>query len=598
MLLFSIGVVLLVVSFFTPDFLQIYLVGLSYVILTYPIVLNMYETIKKHCFWSEFTLMFLATIIAFLIGKIHEATIVVLLYRIGEYISDTTIETTKHSVLAFLKREDGIMTRKDGSKVNSKKLSIGDILTVEPGEKIPVDGIIKKGTSDLDISLLSGELVPRRVEETDMVFSGSINLTNTLKIEVTKSYSESTINKITKLAADLNEDDGIEFSFFKTFIRWYTPFILLASLSLFLIPTIFYNGEAQVWGYRALIFLVVACPCAFVISIPLGYLTAIYASSKRGVLVTERKSFDYLTKIKTAAFDKTGTLTKGNFKILKVKSKLITEDEFLKIVAHAVYYSKDPITSIIKKTYVDEINEEEISNFKETIDSGIEVTIKNQKVLIGNIGFMQEKHIAYPESNDIGIELIVAVENIYIGALVISDEMKENVCDLANDLKNMGVKKTAILSGDRKDIVEKFGCRLKMDQSYGELLPEEKVNLINHFKTDGITFFIGDGVNDVPVLTAADIGIAMGIGGSDAAIEVSDIIIMNDDPYKIVEIMKVAKFVKNVISENITFAFVIKLLVLIFAGLGYISMWMAIFSDVGVTLICILNTLRIMRYIN
>lgn len=598
MLLYSIGVVLYVVSFFIPTELAFYSVALSYVIVTYPILLLMIHRIRKQQFLNEFVFMFIATITCFLIGKIYEATFVILLYRIGEFIREKAISVTKASVLSFLKREQDVILLKDGSSVETSQVSIGEILTIEPGKKILVDGIVRNGTTDLDVSALTGELIPKRVTNADEVQAGAINLTNPIEIEVTNALKPSAITKITELANHLEELNTTSTPFFKSLIRFYTPFVLLLTLALLLLPTLFFDGEFHIWGYRALVLLIVACPCVFLLSIPLGYLAGIYASSKKGVIVTGGTYFDFLTKVVNAAFDKTGTLTKGNFKIRDILTTGMEKQEFLEMAAYAVYYSKDPLFSIIKKSYMDEIDDNRIGSFLETEDSGIEVFVDEKKVLFGNASFLKEKGHSVPETNEIGIELYLIVDQHYIGTIVISDCLKDNVCGLANDLRNMGVSKSIILSGDRKDIVEKFGRRLKMDESYGELSSVEKANLIKEKKQEGITFFVGDGVNDAPVLKLADIGIAMGSSGSDEAIQSADIILMKDDPYQVVELMKISKFVKSVIFENLLFSLTIKLLVLLFASLGYVSMGSAIFADVGVTLLCMLNTLRIMRYLN
>lgn len=593
-----IGMILFVISFFVKDDLAILFSILSYLCFAYYIFIEMLHHLKKGIIFDENVLMFIATIGALIIGEYHEAVMVILLYQIGEYLSDRAIDKSKASIMNLMDLRSDKARRLDGTEVSPDKIKIGEIILIKPGEKIPLDGIVTKGTSRVDTSSLTGEATPRKVGINDNIMSGVINLSGVLEIKVTKLFSESTVNKILKLMEHSIEMKTETEKFITKFAQVYTPIIVLAAILLTCIPVVFFNQELVVWGYRSLIFLVVSCPCALIISVPLGYFIGIGTCSKNGVLVKGTASFEKLVSFNYALFDKTGTLTKGSFQITKIIPLYCKEKDVLEYAAYAEVHSNHPIATAIKEKYGQSIPEGSITDYEEIAGKGIKAKRGEEQIIVGNGVLFDELKIKYPKVEFMGTIVLVAVNNEYIGTLVVSDEMKENSKIIANDLRNMGIKKVIMLSGDRSEIVKKVGQILQMDESYAELLPQDKVALVERFKETGTTLFMGDGINDAPVLALSDIGVSMGGLGSDAAIEASDIVIMNDDPYKIIHAIKVSKFTKYIVKENIFFALLMKFLVLGFSLFGAINMWVAIFADVGVTLLAVLNALRIIKHTN
>lgn len=589
-----IGLILFISTFIIKNNVNIILIYISYILMAYNIILNMVDNIKNKEFFDENTLMFIATIGALIIGQNHEAIIVVLLYQIGELLSDRAVVKTKDSIIKLMDLRTDIAHLKDGVDINPEDIKINDIIIVKPGEKIPLDGVVVNGESEIDTKSLTGESTPKIVKKNDEVLSGSINMTGVIEIKITKLYNESTVYKILELMENASIRKTKTEKFITKFSKIYTPIVVVLAILLTLIPVLL-GQDFNIWIYRSLTFLVISCPCALVISIPLGFFVGIGRCSKNGILVKGSNELEKLDSIDVVVFDKTGTLTKGSFSITKIIPLNKTKKELLKYAAYAEFYSNHPIASAIKKEYKGKIDEKLISNYKEISGKGIKLKVENEQITVGNTSLFEQEKIIYPKVEFIGTVVLVAVNNEYIGTIVISDELKENSMKIANDLRNIGIKKVVMLSGDNHKIVTKVGKKLKMDESYAELLPTDKVEILKEIKKQANVLFMGDGINDAPVLALSDLGVSMGGVGSDAAIEACDIVIMNDDPYKIIEAIEISGITKKTIKQNIIFAISIKILILILSGFGIINMWLAVFADVGVTLISVLNSLKVIR---
>lgn len=588
------GIVLLVLNFL----IKFKLIGyVCYILLAWDIILNTFKNLKKGEIFDENFLMLVATFGALLIGDINEAIIVVLLYQIGESLSDRAVDKSKDKIIELMDLRSEKIRLKNGKLIQPEEIKIDDVITVNPGEKIPVDGIVIKGPGELDTKSLTGESMPITVGVDSKVLSGSINMNTTLDIKVTTSYFESTSSKIIDLIENANEKKSRTEKFITRFSKIYTPIVVGLALLLTLIPVVFLGKELDVWLYRSLVFLVVSCPCALVISVPLGFFVGIGAASKKGILFKGASELENVSSIDTVVFDKTGTLTKGNFKVTKVIPEYITKEELLKYVAYAESNSNHPIASAIKEVYTDEIDKDLISNYKEISGKGISLQIDGEEILVGNRSLLDEYKIKYPKIEFIGTVVLIAKNNEYVGTIVIGDEIKEGVDKLVINLKENGIKKVIMLSGDNAEIVKKVGRNLKMDESYAELLPADKVELVSEFKKNSKVLFIGDGINDAPVITLADIGVSMGGIGSDATLEASDIVIMNDNPSKLIDAIKISEITKKIVKQNIAFAIAVKIIILLLSMFGITNMWLAIFADVGVTLLTVLNSLRIFKKI-
>lgn len=589
-----IGLILFISSFFIKSNVNIILIYISYILIAYNIILNMVDNIKNKEFFDENTLMFIATIGALMIGENHEAIIVVLLYQIGELLSDRAVIKSKDSIIKLMDLRTDIAHLKNGADINPENIEINDVIIVKPGEKIPLDGIVVNGESEIDTKSLTGESIPKVVRKNDEVLSGTINMTGVIEIKVTKLYNESTVYKILELMESASERKTKTEKFITKFSKVYTPIVVVFAILLTLIPVLL-GEEFNVWIYRSLTFLVISCPCALVISIPLGFFVGIGRCSKNGILVKGSNELEKLDSIDTVVFDKTGTLTKGNFSITKVIPLNKTKKELLKYAAYAEFYSNHPIASAIKKEYKGKVDEKFISNYQEISGKGIKLKVENDQIIVGNASLFEQENIVYPKVEFIGTVVLVAVNGEYIGTIVISDELKENSINIANDLRNIGIKKVVMLSGDNHEIVRKIGKKLKMDESYAELLPTDKVDILTEIKKDANVLFMGDGINDAPVLALSDLGVSMGGVGSDAAIEACDIVIMNDDPYKIIEAIEISGITKKTVKQNIIFSIFVKILILILSAIGITNMWLAVFADVGVTLLAVLNSLKIIK---
>ncbi len=575
----------------------------AYIIVGFEILKKAIKNIFKGKIFDENFLMAVATIGAFAIGEFPEAVAVMLFYQIGESFQDYAVDKSKKSIVSLMDiRPDyaNVYKNEKIEKVNPEEVKIGETIIVKPGEKIPLDGRIIEGTTTLDTKALTGESLPREAKTGEKVLSGCINLNGVIKIEVEKAYGESTVSKILDLVENASSKKSKSENFITKFAKYYTPIVVIIALILAIVPPLVISGATfSDWIYRALSFLVVSCPCALVISIPLSFFGGIGGASKMGVLIKGSNYLEALSNLEIAVFDKTGTLTKGIFEVQKVEPVEISKEELLKISAYAENYSNHPISKSIKQAYKKEIDEEQIINYEELSGLGTVATVNNQEILVGNEKLMQEKGINFEECTDIGTILYVAIDKKYVGYILIADTIKEDAKKTIEDLKKNGVKQTVMLTGDKKEVGESIAKQIGMDKVYTELLPTDKVQKVEELlktRTEkGKLAFVGDGINDAPALALADIGIAMGGLGADSAIEAADIVIMTDEPSKIVKSIKLSKKTMRIVKENIIFAIAIKILVLILSALGISTMWEAVFADVGVSIIAIINALRALK---
>lgn len=572
----------------------------AYLIVGLEIIIKAIKNIFKGEVFDEHFLMAVATIGAFAIGEFPEAVAVMLFYQIGELFQDYAVDKSKESITNLMDIRPDVAVVKRNGKLETLKpetVKIGEEIVVKPGEKIPLDGTIIDGSSMLDTSALTGESVPRSAKIGEKVLSGCINQSGVLTIKVEKEFGESTVSKILDLVENASNKKSKSENFITKFAKIYTPTVVGIAVLLAIIPPFLLNwGSFSEWLERALTFLVVSCPCALVISIPLGFFGGIGGASRKGVLIKGSNYLELLSKTDIFVFDKTGTLTEGVFEVQKINPVDISEEELLKIAAYAESYSNHPISASIKKAYQKEINQEIIEKTEEISGKGIISQIENKTVVIGNNKIMQEKGIEYKECNDIGTILYVAINNKFEGSIVIADKIKEDAKQTIQGLKRNNVSKTVMLTGDKKEIAEKVAKQIEIGEVYTDLLPDQKVEKVEELmkqKTEkGKLAFVGDGINDAPVLAISDIGIAMGGLGSDAAIEAADIVIMNDKPSKILEAIKISNKTMRIVKQNIIFAISVKILVLILGACGIATMWEAVFADVGVSFIAILNSLR------
>ena len=576
---------------------------ISYLIVGLSILKKAVRNIFRGKVFDENFLMAVATLGAFGVGEFPEAVAVMLFYQIGELFQSYAVDKSRKSISSLMDiRPDYANVLRDGKeeKIDPDEVKIGETIVVKPGEKIPLDGIIIEGTTMLDTKALTGESVPVEAKENDEVLSGSINESGKILVKVSKEYGESTVSKILDLVENASSKKSKSENFITKFAKYYTPTVVIIAVILAVVPPfIFKDTSFTEWIYRALSFLVVSCPCALVISIPLSFFGGIGGASKMGILIKGSNYLEALASTEIAVFDKTGTLTKGVFEVQKIETNNIGKDELLEIAAYAENYSNHPIAKSIKNAYKKDIDTNRIKNIKEISGHGISVTIDDKNVLIGNEKLMEENKIKYTKSEDVGTILYVAINNEYKGLIIISDEIKEDSKELVKNLKNLGVKKTVMLTGDKKTVGEDVGEKLGLDEVYTELLPDgkvEKVEKLMREKTEkGKLVFVGDGINDSPVLAMSDIGIAMGALGSDAAIEAADVVIMTDEPSKIADAIGLSRKTMKIVKENIVFAIFVKVLVLILTAIGLSTMWEAVFADVGVSIIAIINALRMLK---
>ena len=575
----------------------------SYLIVGFEILRKAVRNIFRGKVFDENFLMAIATLGAFVIGEFPEAVAVMLFYQVGELFQSYAVDKSRKSIASLMDiRPDyaNIVRDEKEEKVSPEEVKIGETILVKPGEKIPLDGLVIEGKTTLDTKALTGESVPREVVEGEQVLSGCINLNGVIKIKVTKEFGESTVSKILDLVENASSKKAKSENFITKFASYYTPIVVVIAVILAIIPPLIIEGaNFQDWLYRALSFLVVSCPCALVISIPLSFFGGIGGASKMGVLIKGSNYLEALSNAEIMVFDKTGTLTEGVFEVQNVEPIGTSKEELLKVAAYAEYYSNHPISKSIKKAYNKEIDEKEIIDSQEISGKGIEAKIDNQNVLAGNEKLMNEKGVEYTKCTHVGSVVYAAIDGKYVGHIVIADKIKEDAKRTIDELKKNNIKQTVMLTGDRKNIGEAVAKEVGIDKVYAELLPDGKVEKVEELlKTKsqkGKLAFVGDGINDAPVLAIADIGIAMGGLGADSAIEAADIVIMTDQPSKIISAMKLSKKTIRIVKENIIFAIAVKVLVLILTAFGLSSMWQAVFADIGVSVIAILNALRALR---
>lgn len=572
----------------------------SYLIVGLEVVIEAVENIFKGEIFDENFLMAIATIGAFAVGEFPEAATVMILYQIGELFQDYAVDKSRKSISSLMDiRPDYANVKRENEvlKVSPEEVKIGELIVVKPGEKVPLDGEIVEGKSMLDTSSLTGESMPQDANAGDNVLSGCINKSGLLTIKTTKEFGESTVSKILDLVENASNKKSKSENFITKFAKYYTPAVVIIAVILAVIPPIIIKDAVFTdWLYRALTFLVVSCPCALVISIPLGFFGGIGGASKEGILVKGSNYLEALAQTEIVVFDKTGTLTQGIFEVQKIEAFGIEKEELLELAAYAENHSNHPISLSVKDAYKNKIDMQKITQTEEIAGLGVKAIIDGRQVLVGNDKLMEQAKINYEKSTDIGTILYVAIDNKFVGYIVIADKIKEDAKMAIEVLKKNGIKKTVMLTGDKKQVGEHVADILGLDEVYTELLPDGKVEkveeLLKQKSEKGKLVFVGDGINDAPVLALADIGIAMGGLGSDAAIEAADVVIMTDEPSKIGNAMKISKKTMRIVRENIIFSLAVKLVVLILAAYGLSTMWAAVFADVGVSVIAILNSLR------
>lgn len=578
----------------------IYLI--AYVIAGYDVVFKALRNIIRGKVFDENFLMTIATIGAFAIGEFPEAVAVMLFYQVGELFQSYAVDKSRKSVASLMDiRPDYANVYRKGivQKINPSEVNIGETILIKPGEKIPLDGTVINGESRLNTLALTGETLPRKVGPGDEVLSGCINSDGTLKVKVIKEFKESTVSKILDLVENASSRKSKSENFISKFAKYYTPIVVVIAIILAIIPPLITGEEFSKWLYRALSFLVVSCPCALVISVPLSFFGGIGAASKIGVLVKGSNYLETLANTETIVCDKTGTLTEGVFKVQKIEGVNYNNDELLKYTAYAENYSNHPISRAVKEAYGKVIDEKLITDTKEISGKGVIAKVDRKNVLVGNEKLMQENNIEYQKSKEVGTVIYIAINNNFAGTITIKDKIKEDAYKAMNLFKNNNVKKIVMLTGDREVISEEVANKLKIDEYHAELLPQDKVELVQKLisqKTkEGKVVFVGDGINDAPVLALSDIGVAMGGLGSDAAIEAADVVIMTDEPSKIASAINISKRTMNIVKQNIVFAITIKIGVLVLSALGLATMWAAVFADVGVSVLAILNALRVLK---
>ena len=597
--LFAIGLI-----FNLPNWLSLSIFITSYIIVGGQVVLSAIKNVLRGQVFDENFLMSIATIGAFLIGELPEAVAVMLFYNIGEFFQDMAVDRSRKSISELMNIRPDYANLRVGSdikQVTPEEVSIGDIIIIKPGEKIPLDGTVIEGYSTIDTSALTGESIPRDVNPSSDVLSGFININGLLTVEVTREFSESTVSKILDLVQNASSKKAPTENFITKFARYYTPIVVIIATLIAILPPLLVTGaEFSDWIYRALVFLVISCPCALVVSIPLGFFGGIGRASKSGILVKGSNYLEALNSVETIIFDKTGTLTKGMFTVTEIQSiNNYSKDELLKYAAYAESLSNHPIATSILKAYKLEVDNNKIENYEEIPGYGTRVRFEGKDILAGNSKLMNQENITHSHVETIGTIVHISVNKDYAGYILISDEIKEDSAEAIKSLKSIGVKKTIMLTGDLKVVGDNIGKLIGIDEVYSELLPTDKVEKLEYIdkqkSANKKIIFVGDGINDAPVLARADIGIAMGGLGSDAAIEAADIVIMTDEPSKIATAIKIAKRTRKIVWQNIILAMGVKVIFLILGAFGVASLWEAVFADVGVALLAVLNAMRVMK---
>lgn len=581
------------------QWLKIALFFMSYISIGYEVIFEAIENIKNKEFLGEEFLMVIASIGAFTIGEYPEAIGVILFFQVGEIFEEYAEDKSKKSIESLMNLKPDIANVKEGNNVITKKpeeVKIGDIIVVKPGERVPLDGTVISGEALIDTSALTGESVPRAVSANSEILSGVINTNGVLEIKVTKEFKESTLSKILDLVENAGEKKAHTEKFITKFAKVYTPTVIILAVLIFVIPTLILKMDFNTWLYRALAFLVTSCPCALVVSVPLSFFGGIGGASRKGILVKGSNYLELLANIDTVVFDKTGTLTKGNFKVQNINA-IGSKDELLETAAYIESFSNHPIAKSILESYGKEVDKQKITEYEEISGHGVTALVDGKKVFLGNSKLMEKIGIKVQEEKNAATVVYIAIDGEYAGKIEIADEIKEDAKLAINNLKKQGIKKVVMLTGDRKQVGEEVAKKLNIDNVFTELLPTDKVEKLQELlngKNQGVAF-VGDGLNDAPVLAMADVGIAMGGYGTDAAIEAADVVIMTDEPSKICEAIKTARKTIKISKENITFAIGVKILVLLLVFLGIAKMWEAVFADVGVTVLATLNALRTLK---
>jgi len=582
-----------------PEYPELILFLIAYLIIGIDILEKAVRNITRGQVFDENFLMAIATIGAFCLGEYAEGVAVMLFYQVGELFQSYAVSKSRRSIADLMDiRPDYANVMRDGSlvQVDPEEVQVGNIIIVKPGERIPLDGIIEEGSSSLDTAALTGESVPREVGAGENVISGCINQTGRLTIRVSKEFGESTVAKILELVENASDKKSKSENFITRFARYYTPLVVIAAAILAILPPLITGQSFNIWIQRALTFLVISCPCALVISVPLSFFGGIGGASKSGVLVKGSNYLEALANTEIVVFDKTGTLTKGNFVVSEIYSKQMSKQELIRLAAYAEDYSSHPIAISIKKAFGKNVDNSQIKDTTEVAGQGVRAVINGKIILAGNTRLMNTNHITYDDNTSAGTVVHLAVDGEYAGYIRIEDEIKPDSRQAILDLKAAGIKQTVMLTGDSDAVGKKVAAALNLDKAYTELLPADKVEqlekLMHQKSQKGMLAFVGDGINDAPVLARADIGIAMGGLGSDAAIEAADVVIMTDEPSKIATVMKISKKTLRIVRQNIIFALGVKGIVLILGALGFATMWAAVFADVGVSVIAIINAMR------
>ncbi len=571
-----------------------------YIIIGHKVLIKMVQNIQRGNLFDENFLMSIATLGAFLLGEFPEAVAVMLFYQIGEYFQDKATSQSRQSIARLMDIRSDKAWRLEGGEtvqVDPETVRVADHILVKPGEKVPLDGLVREGRSILDTSALTGESLPREIGVGEDITSGVINLTSPLVIEVRKTFSQSTVNKILELVENASNKKAETERMITRFSRVYTPVVVGIAFLLASLPPLLGLGEWSTWLYRALTFLVISCPCALAVSVPMSFFGGLGGASKLGVLVKGGNYLEALAKLDTVVFDKTGTITKGIFAVDTVVNAEGIEDNILYLAAHLESYSNHPIANSIRTAYGQEVDENRVSQITELPGQGMSGRIDGRQLYLGNARLMEVQGIAYPAIDSTGTVLYLAEDSHFLGYFLITDQVKETSIEALKDLQAVGIKKTVLLSGDRQAVVDEFAQQFAFNDAFGDCLPQDKVSTFEEILTQSqqAVAFVGDGVNDAPVLARADVGIAMGGLGSDAAIESADVVLMDDDLGKLPQVIRLAKKTVRIAQQNMTLAIVVKLIFLVLSGLGISNMWEAIFADVGVTLLAVWNALRTLR---
>ena len=571
-----------------------------YIIIGHKVLIKMVQNIQRGNLFDENFLMSIATLGAFLLGEFPEAVAVMLFYQIGEYFQDKATSQSRQSIARLMDIRSDKAWRLEGGEtvqVDPETVRVADHILVKPGEKVPLDGLVREGRSILDTSALTGESLPREIGVGEDITSGVINLTSPLVIEVSKTFSQSTVNKILELVENASNKKAETERMITRFSRVYTPVVVGIAFLLASLPPLLGLGEWSTWLYRALTFLVISCPCALAVSVPMSFFGGLGGASKLGVLVKGGNYLEALAKLDTVVFDKTGTITKGIFAVDTVVNAEGVEDDILYLAAHLESYSNHPIANSIRTAYGQEVDENRVSQITELPGQGMSGRVDGRQLYLGNARLMEVQGIAYPAIDSTGTVLYLAEDSHFLGYFLITDQVKETSIEALKDLQAVGIKKTVLLSGDRQAVVDEFAQQFAFNDAFGDCLPQDKVSTFEEILTQSqqAVAFVGDGVNDAPVLARADVGIAMGGLGSDAAIESADVVLMDDDLGKLPQVIRLAKKTVRIAQQNMTLAIVVKLIFLVLSGLGISNMWEAIFADVGVTLLAVCNALRTLR---